>query len=152
MAGKTTTTAPDPTDADFAEAQNLLGAPETSDDDFAEADDLLSHVEEDDSEGWNPTERGEGIAGVVIKLGETRSDFAAPGEDPMVPTVTIQNAEGKFRIIGFASVLKRELTDANPQIGGLLAVKYWGEKPIKRGAFAGKNYRHYSVVFQPKKG
>jgi hypothetical protein len=120
---------------------------------FGDADDLLGHVEEDDSEGWNPSEKGEGIAGVIIKIGETRSDFAKPGENPMVPTVTIQNREGKFRIIGFGSVLKREMEDliegGKIKVGNILAAKYWGEKPIKRGPFAGKNYKHYSVVAQP---
>jgi hypothetical protein len=124
------------------------------DDEFAGADDLLNNVEEDDSEGWVPTEKGEGIVGRVVRLGETKSDFAKAGEDAMCPTVTIRTADGtKWRVIGYGAVLKRELADANAQIGDLMAVKYWGEKPIKNGPFKGKNYKHYSVVVQPvKKG
>jgi hypothetical protein len=143
-----TKTAPEPTQADLDEADKLFGTGDNAEPDgkFDEADDLLDEVEEDDSEGWNPSERGEGISGVVVKIGETRSDFARDGEDPMCPTVTIQNRDGKFRIIGFGAVLKRELQDADPKVGDLMAVKYWGEKPIKKGKFAGKNYRHYSVV------
>jgi hypothetical protein len=83
----------------------------------------------------------------VVKVGETRSDFANDGEDPMVPTVTIQTRDGdKFRVIGYGAVLKRELKDADPRVGDRIAVKYFGEKPIKKGRFAGKPYKHFGVV------
>lgn len=115
-------------------------------DDF-DVDDLLDEVVEDDSEGWVPSEPGEGISGVVVKVGETRSDFAKDGEDPMVPTVTIQVKDGgKYRIIGYGAVLRREMMDANPKIGDLMAVKYFGERLIKKGRFAGKPYKHFGVV------
>ena len=109
--------------------------------------DLLDSVEENDSEGWVPSEPGEGIAGRVVKIGQTRSDFAKDGEDPMCPTVTIETKDGaKFRIIGYGAVLRRELMDKNPQVGDLMAVKYFGEKPIRKGRFAGKPYKHFGVV------
>jgi len=118
-----------------------------SDDDFADVDDLLNTVEEDDSEGWVPSEPGEGIAGRVIKVAETRSDFANENENPMVPTVTVQVKDGtKYRVIGYGAVLKRELKDQDPQVGDLIAVKYFGEKPIRKGRFAGKPYKHFGVV------
>lgn len=135
------------------EVDELFGAdaPGVSDDDFAGADDLLDEVEEDDSEGWVPTEKGEGIAGVVVKVGETRSDFANDGEDPMCPTVTVQTKDGtKWRVIGYGAVLKRELRDADPKVGDLIAVKYFGEKPIKNGRFAGRPYKHFGVVVRRK--
>jgi hypothetical protein len=116
------------------------------DSDWSE-DDLLDEVEEDDSEGWVPSEPGEGIAGRVVKVGQTRSDFAKDGEDPMCPTVTIETKDGaKFRVIGYGAVLRRELMDKNPQVGDLMAVKYFGEKPIRKGRFAGKPYKHFGVV------
>jgi hypothetical protein len=119
----------------------------TPEDNFAGVDDLLGEVEEDDSEGWVPTEKGEGIAGIVTKVGETRSDFANGDEDPMCPTVTIQTKDStKWRVIGYGAVLKRELQDANPQVGDMIAVKYFGEKPIRNGRFAGKMYKHFGVV------
>lgn len=145
MAGttsKTRTAAQDDVD-------EMFGAPVPAPDadDFADVDDLLNEVEEDDSEGWVPTEKGEGIAGIVVKVGETRSDFANDGEDPMVPTVTIQTKDGtKYRVIGYGAVLKRELKDADPRVGDKIGVKYFGEKPIKKGRFAGKPYKHFGVV------
>lgn len=146
MAAKPTTA---PTDADFAEADGLFGADgaSTTDADFDDADDLLNSVQEDDAEGWVPQERGEAISGVVTKVGETRSDFANSEEDAMCPTVTIQTKDGdKYRVIGYGAVLKRELQDANAKVGDLLAVKYWGEKPIKKGKYMGKMYKHFSVA------
>jgi hypothetical protein len=113
-------------------------------------DDLLNQVDEDDSEGWVPTEKGEGIAGVVVKIGQTRSDFADPGapdEEAMCPTVTIRTKDGtKWRVIGYGAVLKRELRDADLKIGDTLAVKYFGERLMKKGRFAGKPYKHFGVA------
>lgn len=127
----------------------MFGADTPSDDDFADVDDLLDQVKEDDAEGWVPTERDEGIAGIVVKVGETRSDFANDGENPMVPTVTILTKDGtKYRVIGYGSVLKRELQDADPRVGDKLAVKYFGEKPIKKGRYQGKPYKHYQVAIK----
>jgi hypothetical protein len=141
------------------DVDELFGAdaPAISDDDFADVDDLLNEVEEDDSEGWVPTEKGEGIAGIVVKVGETRSDFANEGEDPMCPTITLECRDPenpgktiKWRIIGYGAVLKRELKDADPKVGDKMGVRYWGEKLIKNGRFAGKPYKHFGVVVKRK--
>lgn len=122
------------------------------DSDFAGLDDLLDEVEEDDSEGWVPTEKGEGLVGIVVKVGETRSDYARPGENPMVPNVTLEcldpsdpNKTVKWRIIGYGAVLQRELKDADPKPGDRMAIKYFGEKILKKGPYAGKTYKHYGV-------
>lgn len=131
----------DEVDEMFADAPGASEDP----DDF---DDLLDQVEEDDSEGWVPSDKGEGISGIVVKVGTTKSDFAKEGEDPRCPSVTIQNADGKFRIIGYGSVLRRELLDANPRVGDRLAVKFFGEKPVRKGKYAGKPYRHYGVALR----
>lgn len=111
--------------------------------DSDEEADLLDSIDEDDSEGWVPSEVGEGIQGVVLKVGETRSDFS----DEMAPTVTIETATGeKFRIIGFGAVLRREIVDADPHPGDLFAAKYFGEKTIKKGKWAGKKYKHFGIA------
>lgn len=129
----------DEVDAMFAE--------QATEDDFLDPDDLLNQVEEEDSEGWVPTEAGEGIAGKVVKVGQVRSDFAADGEDPMVPTVTIEVKDGtKYRVIGYSSVLKRELIEKAPAVGDLMAVKYFGEKILRKGKFAGRPYKHFGLV------
>jgi hypothetical protein len=109
--------------------------------------DLLDSIDESDSaEAWVPGTPGEGIQGRVLKVGETRSDFAKDGEDPMVPVVTLELKDGsKVRIIGYGAVLRREILDADPQKGDLFAVKYFGMKEIKKGRWAGKEYKHFGV-------
>jgi hypothetical protein len=127
-------------------AQNN-GTAEDLFDDIDLDDDLLGEIDEDDSEGWVPEKVGEGVQGEVIKVGETRSDFARDGEDPMVPTVTIKTKTGeKYRIIGYGAVLKREMQDADPQVGDLFAIKYFGDKLVKKGKWAGKPYKHFGVA------
>lgn len=114
---------------------------------FASLDDMLDEVVEDDSEGWVPKEKGEYIHGIVVKVSETRSDFAADGEDPMVPTVTVQTAKGdKLRAIGFSAVLKRELKDKGPMVGDGIIIKYFGERPLKTGKFAGRPVKIFAVA------
>lgn len=133
------------------DVDEMFGADSPEDDDFVDVDDLLNQVVEDDSEGWVPTEKGEGIAGIVVNVGETRSDFASDGENPMCPTVTIQTKTGdKWRVIGYGAVLKRELLDKDPKVGDMMAVKYFGEKPIKNGRFAGRPYKHFGVIVKRK--
>ena len=133
---------PEVTAGEKDEVDALFEGP--SEEDF---DDLLDAVEEDDSEGWVPKEKGEGISGKVIKVGRVKSDFANDNEDPWCPTVTIETKGGdKWRVIGYGAVLKREMIDQDPQIGDLMAVKYFGEKPIKSGRFQGKPYKHFGVA------
>ncbi len=133
------------------------------DDPFAGMDDLLDSVEEDDSEGWVPTEKGEGLFGNIVKFSKTRSDFAKDGEDPYVPTWTIQGSTisadgetrttGKYRVIGYGTVLKREMEEAEEDgravIGGKAALKYFGEKKVKNGKYAGKPFKHFGLAAQP---
>jgi hypothetical protein len=112
---------------------------EELDDDF----NLLDTIEEDSAEGWVPEKVGEGLQGVVTKVSETKSDFS----DEMAPTVTVETKDGStYRVIGYGAVLGREIRDADPKPGDLFAVKYFGEKAIKKGKWAGKNYKHYGVV------
>jgi hypothetical protein len=123
---------------------------EVSDDEADLEGDLLDEIEDDDAEGWVPEEPGEGIQGVVIKRGTTRSDY---DDDKVVPTVTIKAKDGtKWRIIGYGSVLAREILDQDPQPGDLLAVKYFGEKLVKKGKFAGRPYKHFGLMVRKSPG
>lgn len=129
------------------DVDEMFGTDAKGSDDFADVDDLLDEVEEDDSEGWVPAEKGEGIAGKLVKVSVTKSDFANEGEDPNCPTWTIQTKNGdKYRVIGYGAVLKREMIDSEAEVGDYVAVKYFGERPIKKGRFAGKPYKHFGVA------
>lgn len=138
---KADTSAQDEVDAVFAEHQAEADA-----DQWADLDDLLENVEDDDSEGWVPKEPGEGVAGKVIKVGEIRSDFAANDDEAMCPVITVETKTGdKYRIIGYGAVLKRELQDKDPHVGDFLAVKYTGMGVLRKGRFAGKEYKKFGV-------
>jgi hypothetical protein len=135
----------DDVDALFAEAE----ASKMSDEDF-DFEDLLDQVVEDDSEGWVPTEPGEGISGVIVAIGTQRSDFAKAGEDPNCPTWTLQTKDGsKFRVIGFGTVLRREMEDSGASVGDRAAVKYFGKRVNKSGAFKGKESKIFGLVVRP---
>lgn len=148
---RTRANTPRPVESDPVD--ELMDQTGDEDDLFAEldgADDLLDQVEEDDSEGWVPENAGEGISGVLVKIGRTKSDFEDDPDKAMVPTWTIQTKDGtKWRVIGYGAVLRREMQDAEEaglEVGHLVAVKYFGEKLIKKGKFAGKPYKHYGVA------
>src|SRR5262249_32264362 len=111
-------------------------------------DDMLDSVVEDDSEGWVPKEKGEYVMGVVLKTGEIKSDFSDDGDpNGLCPTVTVTTKTGdKFRVIGYAAVLKRELREKQPMPGDGIIIKYFGEGTLKTGKFAGRKFRNFGVV------
>lgn len=123
--------------------------PETAADLLAELDgdvsessstDLLAQLDEEgDAESWVP-EEPEGIQGKVISRSETRSDH----HDNPVPVVTIETSAGRtVRIVGFRSVLCREIQEKNPQPGDLFAVRYTGRQPKKNTKPGSKNNNDY---------
>lgn len=112
--------------------------------------DLLDDVVEDDAEGWVPSEAGEGVQGTVVIVSRVKSDFDVPGtDDNMVPSVTIQQKDGtKVRVIGYGKVLREKITEDDPKPGDLYAVKYFGEKTIKNGKYAGKPYKLFNTAIR----
>jgi hypothetical protein len=99
--------------------------------------DLLDSIDEDESEAWMPTEKGEGIVGKVVKIGQTKSDFALPGQDPMVPVITLEVRDGnettQLRVTGYAFLLKKGIEEANPSVGDTMAFKFLGKGTTKKG-------------------
>lgn len=99
--------------------------------------DLLDSIDEDESEAWMPTEKGEGIVGKVVKIGQTKSDFALPGQDPMVPVITLEVKDGdettQLRVTGYAFLLKKGIEEAAPNVGDTMAFKFLGKGTTKKG-------------------
>lgn len=123
-------------------ADDLLDALDSEMDD--EVADLLDTLDDAGAPAWVPEEEGEGIQGKVTSVSEQDDEFN-PGEK--VPVVTVELADGeKVRVIGFSSVLRRELSDADPEIGDTLAVKYFGERELTKGKYAGRPYKLYRVA------
>lgn len=101
--------------------------------------DLLDEMGEGDEPAWVAENSGDGIQGVVLKRSTTTSEYM-PGP---VPVVTVRTPAGEaYRVIGYGSVLSREIEDADPRPGDTFAVKYFGRKTNK----AGKEYHHYKVA------
>jgi hypothetical protein len=106
----------------------------------AKSTDLLGNIGEDDgSEAWTP-EEPDGIQGRVVSRSTTKSDH----HDNPVPVVTIETSDGAtVRIVGFRSVLSREITEKDPQPGDFFAVKYFGRKLKKNAKQGSKNNNDY---------
>ena len=101
---------------------------------------LLEDVEnEDTTPSWQPTEP-ESLAGTLVKTATVGSDY----HDRPVPVWTVKQADGEnIRVAGFRSVLEREMNEAAPEPGDLVAVKYFG-KMLKKNAKPGsKNTQDY---------
>lgn len=114
-----------------------------------EVADLLDTLNDAGAPAWVPDEAGEGVQGIVTSVSDQEDEFN-PGEK--VPVVTIEMADGeKVRVIGFGSVLRREIADADAQPGDTFAVKYFGEREILKGRWAGKNYKLYKVAVRRAK-
>lgn len=129
------------------EADDLLDALDNDmDDDVA---DLLDTLDDAGAPAWVPDEAGEGVQGTVTSVSDQDDEYN-PGEK--VPVVTIELKDGeKVRVIGFASVLRREIVDADPQPGDTFAVKYFGEKELTKGKFAGRPYKLYKAAVRRAK-
>lgn len=102
--------------------------------------DLLDEIEKTgDAKGWQPEEGG-GVEGVVVSRSVTKSDFTT---EP-IPVVVLRTDAGElWRVVGFQSVLRREIEDADPRIGDRFAAKYFGKRDNKKGT---ASYHHYKVA------
>lgn len=107
--------------------------------------DLLDSIDGSSAPAWKPEEEGEGIQGTVLRVGSVPSDFAdSEGNKPMCPVITVRTSDGQLhRIVGYQSVLRRELSEQDPQVGQTLAVKYLGRKSSKDGK---RSYANYGVA------
>jgi len=110
-------------------------------------DSMLNDVEnEDTTASWTP-EEPESLAGTIVKIGSTKSDY----HERPVPVWTLKQTNGEeIRVAGFRSVLERDMNEADAEVGDLVAVKYFG-KTLKKNAKAGsKNsqdyYQKYRVI------
>jgi hypothetical protein len=128
--------------------RNDLTKAKASDDLLADLDDdapedLLTTIDDVDAEPWIPDTDGEGVQGKVVLLDSIPDDYK---DGATVPVVVLESADGNLhRIVGYSTVLRKEIVAAAPRVGDTMAVKYFGERILKGGKFAGKPYKHYKV-------
>lgn len=104
--------------------------------------DLLDGLIEDTGTPWIPDDDDEpspaGVQGRVTHVGTVHSDYG-PEEAPLIE---LESADGTvWSIRGYATVLRNQIMKADPQIGDLMAVKYFGVVTSKGGKTTYKNYK-----------
>lgn len=103
-----------------------------------------------DATAWKPTEKGQGVEGIVTEISYRPSDFQA---DVNIPFITLLLDDGsKARVAGFHSVLRREIESEDPKIGDRMACVYNGTDTIKNGPFKGRPVHVYRCVVEHKGG
>lgn len=113
--------------------------------------DLLDEVPETDAQPWIPEEEGEGIEGVVVEKDEIPDQFAVESGEQTYPMLIIRDKDDElWAIHGMRSGLRREIKKRDPQVGDLFAVKYLGERELRKGKFAGKPFHLYRSAVRRK--
>lgn len=114
--------------------------------------DLLGGMSDEGAPAWVPEEAGEGIQGTLVAIDSQPDQYGDNGETVPVWTVQLDSGD-KVRVLGFGSVLRREMTqvnDAGAKPGDTIAVKFFGEKEILKGKWKGKMYKHYKAAHRAK--
>jgi hypothetical protein len=115
--------------------------PSGTDDD--EVFDLLDGLSEDEGTPWIPDDEDnpspEGIQGRVKFIGEISSDYGPE----TVPLIELEAADGTvWSIRGYSTVLRNQITKADPHVGDLMAVRFFGSKAGK----SGREYKNFKVA------
>lgn len=96
-----------------------------------------------DYENWIPEKAGDTIEGVVRVLDYQESDFQA---GVMIPFISLDTTKGLMVVRGYHTVLRKELERSKVQVGWSLAIRYDGQRPLKKGKFAGRPVHVYTVL------
>lgn len=100
-------------------------------------------TEGDPAATWNPTEPGQTISGVVLRMGELATDFGR------VPFVDLwQGGTGRVRVKAYGFSLRHVIDGAAPKIGDRLQFWFDGERVVEKGRMAGKTYKAFSANVQ----
>lgn len=119
------------------------GPPAASTGDDDEVFDLLDGLSEDEGTPWIPDDDDdpspEGIQGRVKFVGEVSSDYGPE----TCPLIELDDGNGTvWSIRGYSTVLRNQITKADPRVGDIMAVRYFGVKTGK----GGKDYKNFKVA------
>lgn len=95
-------------------------------------------------EGWRP-EPGDEVFGTIVTVDEREGKFGP------YPYLEIDD-EDTGKVVGvhcFHTVLKKEVVNKAPKVGGVGGVHYFGIKTPKNG---GDDYEHYKFDYYPPDG
>lgn len=104
--------------------------------------DLLDGLSEDEGTPWIPDDEDdpspEGIQGRVTYVGEVASDYGPE----MCPLITLEAADGTvWSVRGYSTVLRNQISKADPKVGDLMACRFFGVKQGKT-----REYKNYKVA------
>lgn len=105
--------------------------------------DLLDGLSEDEGTPWIPDDADdpspEGIQGRVKYRGEIGSDYGPE----LIPIIELESADGTvWSVRGYSTVLRNQISKADPQVGDIMACRFFGTKASK----AGRDYKNYKVA------
>lgn len=107
--------------------------------------DKLNAATGGDVDNWIPDDVGKGavIEGRIVALTEQESDFQT---GVMIPFITLETRDGKILLRGYDTIFRNEFAKTGAKIGWNLAVRYDGQTAKKKGKFAGKMMRAFTMV------
>lgn len=111
--------------------------------DAEEVLDLLDGLSEDNGTPWLPDDDDDpspdGIQGRVVHVGEISSDYGPEA----VPLIELEAADGTvWSIRGYSTVLRNQISKADPKVGDFMAARWFGAKMGK----SGREYQNYKVA------
>jgi len=120
---------------------DAVATTETDDD---EELDLLDDISEDAGVAWVPATDGDqpdGIQGRVVNRTVIYADDAYGGGE--VPLLEVEQKDGVvWSVRGYHTVLRNQIEKNDPEVGDLVAIKYFGPKTPRSG---GKDYENYGM-------
>lgn len=100
-------------------------------------------TEGDPAATWSPTEAGQTISGVVLRMGTLTTDFG------LIPFVDLwQGGTDRVRVKAYNGTLRHALDGAAAQIGDRLQIWFDGVKVIQNGRRVGQKRWEFSANVQ----
>lgn len=96
---------------------------------------------------WQPTEAGDSVSGVILRMDRTPNPFSPTGDGVLFVDLWLGGRE-RIRITAYGAFLRAAIDQTEPQVGDTLGVTFEGERFIDQGKHAGRPYKAYSAMIQ----
>jgi hypothetical protein len=93
---------------------------------------------------WRPENPGDEINGVIVAKGTLTSEFAINGSVPYWD-LWLGGQKERIRVTGWGMLLRREMADRKADVGDTVSVRFDGMSTVRRGKYAGREYRAFTV-------
>lgn len=99
-----------------------------------------------EASNWIPEKAGEMVAGVIEEVAWEEGDY---GPYRRITIFDDATPDVEHVVRGFGKVLAQELDRINPAVGDGIVIVYKGTDTVKKGKFAGKDFKNWSVTGVP---